>query len=435
MFPGRRLGLAAAAWTGVALIATGFPALFAPLLAALAVLLGLVAADMLALRRLPPPDVARELPDRVWIGQFAEVVLRIRNSAAVAIRVDVIDELPADLSGTDPTFPDVPVGPAQRVSLRYHVVPRVRGDRPLGRIALLIHSPMDFLRRRTLLDPRAVLRVYPDASRYLRREALDPERTLAVLGVKPVRRAGEGMEFETLRDYVPGDDLRRLDWAASARRGRPITRVYQHERNHTVLIAMDASRLMAERCGERTKLDGAIDAALALAFVCIASGDRAGALVFDRELRGAIAPRAKRSQLGGILELLRPVQPRPLEANYGALLRTLAIRQRAFVVVFTDFVETFEGMEPLVALAKRHRVLLVALRAPVYEVLGTSRASGGGSSLDLYGRLVVDDLLREREMALARLRQLGVQTLDTTPEQVVAPVINRYLQFRYAPER
>src|SRR5206468_3533418 len=179
-------------------------------------------------------------------------------------------------------------------------------------------------RRRTVAGADAVLAVYPDATRYLRPEALAPKRVLAAMGVRPSRRRGEGMEFESLRDYVAGDDPRRVDWAATARRGRLVTRLYQHERNHTVLIALDTSR--------------------------------------------------------------------------------------ALVVVLTDFVEVDAAslVAPLVLLARRHRVLLVAMRDRAYEAL----APGADAPLDLYRRVVLDELLREREAALGRLRRGGLETVD-----------------------
>ena len=434
-YPGRRLGTALWGLAAGALLAAWWPLLLPALGGAVLLLLVLVGLDAAALRRLPRPEAERELPERVWVGREAEIAIRVRNPAATATRLDVIEELPADLAAADPAFRSVRVPPRSQERLVYRVQPRERGDRPLGALTLLQHSPIGLLLRRTLIQGGAAIRVYPDASRYLQPEALDAQRTLAVIGVKPTRRPGEGIEFETLREYVPGDDPRRLDWAATARRARPIIRVFQHERNHTVWIALDTSRLMGERCGERTKLDAAIDAALALAFASVASGDRAGALVFDRELRGATAARGRRSQLGVILELLRRVQPRRVEADYRTLLQALAARPRALVVVFTDLVESFASRmsEPLVVLGKRHRVLVVAVRSPLFGALGDR--TDPEAKLDLYGRIVVDELLREREETLARLRQLGVLTLDATPDQVVVPVVNRYLQLRYGSER
>src|SRR5262249_32524891 len=158
-----------------------------------------------------------------------------------------------------------------------------------------------------------------------------------------------------------------------------------------------ASRLMAGRIDDRTKLDYAVDAALALAYAALACGDRVGMVAFDEAVRGHLAPRAHRHHLGLFIEFLRTVQPRPGEANYRELLSSLAVRQRqrALVVVLTDFIEAdAEALaQPLMLLARRHRVLLVAVRDRVYGILDPSAAPATAAT-DVFRRVVVDDLLR-----------------------------------------
>ena len=301
------------------------------------------------------------------------------------------------------------------------------------------------LRRRIVAGAGQKLAVYPDTSRFMRPEALDPKRVLASMGVKRARQRGEGMDFESLREYVPGDDPRRIDWPATARRGRLVTRLYQHEHNHSVTIAVDASRLMGGRFRGRTKLDYAVDSALALVYAALASNDRAGLVVFDRELRAHLAPHARRADLGRFVELLRPIQPRLVEADYRALVRELLSRQqkRSLIVILTDFAAVSASVivAPLALLARHHRVLLVAVRDRVFETLAL-RPGGGpdrrglagqpaGSERGIYRRLVLDDLLREREETLARLRQRGLHTLDLAPAQITASVLNSYLALRY----
>jgi len=263
--PDPRLVRAAGAWTAGAVLAVVWPALAGPLVGAFAVLAALVVWDALALRRTGPVSVERLLPERAFVGRETAIELAIRNAGAVALRADVIDELPFDLAAEEARVSGLGLPPRETTVVRHAIRPRVRGDRPLGAVIVLVRSPLGLLRRRVVVPAGAPLRVYPDATRFLRPAALDPRRVMAAIGVRPSRRRGEGMEFESLRDYVVGDDPRRIDWAASARRGRPVTRLYQHERRHTVLVAVDASRLMGGRIEDRTKLDHAVDAALALA--------------------------------------------------------------------------------------------------------------------------------------------------------------------------
>jgi uncharacterized protein (DUF58 family) len=327
---------------------------------------------------------------------------------------------------------EVPAG--EPLVLRYAVRPAQRGDRPLGRLLALEYSPLGLLRRRALAGEGQLLRVYPDTTRFLRPASLDPRRALAALGVRPARPRGAGSEFESLRDYVAGDDPRRIDWAATARRGRPVVRQHRHERHHVVLVAIDASRLMGARFSERTKLDYAIDAALALIYAGLEAGDRIGLAVFDDRLRAHLAPRSRGGALGGFVDALRGVQPRAVEADYQGFVRQLAViqRQRALVVVLTDFVEADASRfaEPFSVLGRRHRVLLVAVRDPIFARLDGEEPATGPL---LYERLVLDDLLHERESALLMLRRRGVETLDLPPDAITAPVLNHYFALRQGP--
>lgn len=446
--PSRRLLFAAGTWLALAVAAVAWPAF--GLASAAAALLLVVAAlvDGAALWRRPLPELARALPERAWQGRPASFQLILRNRSKVPIRADLFEELPADLGNPEPHF-TVEVGAGQQGAVQVMLAPTVRGDRRLGVPVALEFGPLGLVRRLVLGPSGQSLRVYPDTRRFLSRDALDPRRLVASLGIRPARRRGDGSEFDALREYTPGDDPRRLDWAASARRGRPVVKQYRHERNHTVIIAVDASRLMAGRVQERSKLDYAVDAALALAHAAVASGDRVGMTVFDREVRGHLTPRRHRRDLGEFVELLTDVQPRIVEGNFAALARALAVHQRAraLVVILTDFAETENAtfLGPLAVLGRRHRVLLVALRdrvfrhldarARVSDLRGPPEARAKGDGLGPFRNLVLEDLLEERETALLGLRRRGLQTLDLPPAQITGAVLNRYLAMREAPGR
>ena len=433
--PDRRLVIAVGAWCAGALLAVPLPILW-PFVVAGAVALGaLVVADGLLLRRLPAPRLTREVPARAFVHRDAVIALRVQVPARTSLTCALTDDPPDDVAAP-PFFPELSVadGSAQ---CTYTIRPRQRGDRSFGEIVALVRSPLGLLRRRHRGGAGDVLRVYPDTTRLLHPAALDPKRVFAALGVKPAPRRGDGMEFDSLRDYLPGDDPRRVDWRATARRGRIVVRQFQHERNHTVLIAVDASRLMAGDVDGRSKLDYAVDAGLALAYAALQAGDRVGLIAFDRDVRGFCAPRAQRRQLGVLIDVLRPLQPRLVEPDYRVVVRTLAARhrQRALLVVLTDVVEAGAAIftEPLAVLGRRHRVLLVAVRDRLFASLDA--VGGAGDMVSVSRRLVLSDLVRERETALATLRRGGVQSVDLPPEAITAAVLDRYLALRYGPER
>ena len=272
--------------------------------------------------------------------------------------------------------------------------------------------------------------------RRLQRHAALTHRSLRdELGVRPRRARGEGSEFESLREYVHGDDPRHLDWRASARRGRLIVRRYQTERRHTVIVAVDTGRLMAAKSAGDSKLDCALDCAIALARLSGQFGDRVGLLAFDQELRALAKPRSGAAGVGGLVEATLELRPRPFEPNYRVLAETLARHQkkRALVVVLTDFVEGSASRELesyLAVLARRHCVLLVAMRDRLLAELDVREPQIARGRL--YRRLALQDLAVEREAALRRIAQFGVQTLDLDPARITAPVLNRYLAIRQA---
>lgn len=442
IFPDARLQRVGLVLLLASVCAVALPALWALVVVAVLGLALLLLTDALRLLVTPALALRRALPERLEVGRDAEFVIEIENRGKRAVRAQVVDEMPVDLTPNDPAYPTVEIEGQSRRALSYAVHPRVRGDRRLGPLVALERSPYGFFRRRVLVAAGETVRVYPNTARFLRPDALSPRQVLASLGAKPSRQRGEGMDFESLREYVPGDDPRRIDWRATARRGRLVSRLYQHEQSHTVMIAVDASRLMGGRASSeaRTKLDAAVDCALALAYAALHAGDRAGLGVFDQEMRVFLEPRNRRADLGTFVDALSPVQSRLVEADYRVLTRALLARRqkRSLVVILTDFAATDANtmIAPLALLARRHRVLLVALRDRTFDALDDPARAPDSTdralARDCYRDIVLDDLMHEREETLSRLRRQGLHTLDLVPEGVTARVLNRYLSLRYA---
>ena len=394
------------------------------------------------LTRIRPEQGARERADAI--------TLRVENPLARAIELDLHESVPRDLVLVEPSWSGLKVEAHDTRDLIYTIAPRVRGRREWGRAAGLVRSPLGLLRRRALGPSHDAILIRPETRRYLRSEALDPKRVLASLGVRPRRKRGDGLEFESLREYVIGDEPRRIDWRATARRGRPIVRTHRHEQSRTILLALDRSRLMGAQApdghsaGTRpsgflpTKLDHAIDAALALAFASLAAGDRVGLMVFDRTVAQLVSPVVHRASLGRFVDALSAVQTVPFEADYRRVARDLLTlhRKRAMVIVLTDFMEVDrdELIRPMSLLARHHEVVFVALREPILEQLEeepAGRAKAETGSIELYRRIVLSDLLREREERLVTLRREGVSVLDVPPSEATASALNRYIELRH----
>ena len=434
ILPSQRLVWVSAAIALLAILAVPMPILIAPVLATLAILLALAIADWLAARREVAPSLTRVVPDRMVKGRAATIQYRLARPSGQATVVSILDELPAELGG-DLMIDDVRIAGAETVEIARERIPQRRGKHDLGQTLILWRSRLGLFRIRAEVARGGSVAILPPASAPPRQSALTQRSLRDELGIRPRAARGEGTEFESLREYVAGDDPRHVDWHASARRGRFIVRQHQTERHHTVMIAIDTGRLMAGRIDASSKLDWAIDCAIALARASREYGDRVGLLAFDQELRVFARPKAGFSGVGGIVNATLALDPFPFEPNYRVLVETLAHHQkrRALIVVLTDFVEGSASRELeqyLGVLARRHVVMLVAMRD---RMLGELDQRDPAITRErLYRRLAVQDLAGEREAALARIAAFGAQTLDLDPARITAQVLNRYLAIRRA---
>ncbi len=419
----------------VSLAAVPIPMLVAPALALAALIVVLAAIDLAISRRDPEPRVARALAGRLVRGRPATVVYRVSRPSGAATVVLLLDELPEVLGG-DLVIDNVEVGGGQHRDISREVLPRRRGTFALGPMMTLWRSRLGFFRlRATAIAAGGTVAILPPASAPQRHGGLTHRSLRDEFGLRPRPARGEGSEFESLREYVPGDDPRHIDWRATARRNRLIVRQYQTERRHTVIVVVDTGRLMAAKIGGASKLDYAVECAVALSRASKEYKDRVGFIAFDRELRALVRPRPGLAGVGALTEATLKLKPWPFEPNYRLLVQTLASyqRKRALVVVLTDFVEGSAAGELetyMAALARRHCVMLVAMRDRLLAELDGREP--GITRARLYRRLALQDLAVEREAALGRIARFGAQTLDLDPARITAPVLNRYLAIRRA---
>ncbi len=418
----------------VAAVALPLPSLTAPALSFAGIVILLAAFDWLISIRDPAPQIERVLPTRLIKDRSATVVYRIRRAGGAATTIDLLDELPEALGG-DLRITSVKLGRGQRLDIVREIVPARRGTFELGPTLVLWRSHLGLLGLRAGVLSGNAVAILPPASTPQRRAGLSHRSLRDELGIKPRPLRGEGREFESLREYVSGDDPRHIDWRASARHARLQVRQYQTERRHTVFVALDTGRLMGAYVDGTSKLDHAINCAAALARASIGYGDRIGFVAFDSTLRLFARPRSGPSGVGAMVDATSSLAPTSFEPDYRILVETLARHQkkRALIVVLTDFVEggTSRGLEDYLAvLARRHCVMLVALRDRMLREV--DQREPAISRDRLYRRLALQDLVAEREAVLARIGRFGAQVLDLDPSQITAPVLNRYLAVREA---
>ncbi|MBV9775374.1 MAG: DUF58 domain-containing protein [Gemmatimonadetes bacterium] len=400
----------------------------APALAVDALLLLAAVADALLAPRRRDLRVERHSPARLSLGATGEVELVVSNATDRSLRLRATDDLPPLLAREGVDTYELTVGPRHRETVRYRVRAAERGDASLGDLHLRVSGPLGLVwvqRRERRSDP---VRVQPGVLEVRRYRLLGLRNRLHEAGIRNVRQRGEGGSFESLREYVRGDDPRTLDWKASARRGTLTVRQYEAERRQNVLLAIDAGRLMTQRIDGRERIDHALSAALLLADVAAQHGDRVGLLVFADRVEQYLPP--ARVSLSRLADALGSVQARMVEPNYPAAFTYLAkqLRRRSLLVIFTDVIDAAASgalVSHLIRSAGRHLPLAVALRNPELEAVASAPAADEPA---VFRRAAAEELLQARAAALTAMQRAGVLVADARPQDAAPAVVNRYLE-------
>jgi uncharacterized protein (DUF58 family) len=377
--------------------------------------------------------VSREPLPALSVGHAGQATYRWTNPTRRVMRLRVREVRPLILGGTQtPRALSIRAGETIRDDVT--VVPVRRGRERSGEGGFVIDSvgPLGLGRRRRRFTLPWEVVVYPPlVSVRLRASVVEALRREA--GMKPIRQLGEGRLFESLREWVPGDDLRHIDWKATARRSKVITRQYEAERRQQVLLMLDTGRLMtAQVASGVSRLDFAVQAALELAYAAAQHDDNVGIMAFADGVQHFVAPQRGRTAVRRVLEVLAVVEPKLVEPDYPGAFRYLAARnrKRALTVLFTDVIDRFAS-DALVAnvatLRPRHLPLAVTLRNPELDAVATLRPE---TTRDAYRKAAAEELLHAREEALGHMRRAGVLVIDVTPERAAQAVVAKYLDLK-----
>jgi len=409
----------------LALAALGEPALLRALLAFDLAVLAAAALD--ALRAPGPGSLRARRRLRQPLSAFApnRVAVEIEPSAGRAVLADVADAPPASFEATGHRA-RLAVPGAGAALLAYQAVPRARGLHRFGDLHVRARGPWGLAARQWRVPLEQEVAVYPDLRGLARAEAPGAPEP----GAARARGHREGREFESLRPYAAGDDLRTVDWKATARRGAPVVREHEPERNQTVWLVLDCGRQLSARLPDgRLKIDHAVDAALAVARAAVKRGDRVGALLFGAEVRRIVPPGRGSRQLGPVAEALFQAEAAVEESDYAAAFDELAARQRrrALVLVFTDLADpdTSALLLQRAALLRRRHLLLLAAVAD--SAIADAARAVPETAADAYARLAAERILAERELAARRLQAAGVEVASVPARDLTAAAVGGYL--------
>jgi len=429
VIPSSRLLWAIAVVAATSIAVSIDPEFQLPWLIAVAGFALLAALDAFAGLRLPPPAAARQVPGSLALGVRSEVRLRVGNAARMRVRLELHDHHPASFEAEG--LPRrLALERAQWTEVAYQVRPVARGETEFGAAEVRLFSPLGLwrIRRRTGLP--SLVRVYPNFRALAKYTLLATDNRLSQIGVLQVRRRGEGTEFHQLREYRQGDSQRAIDWKATSRTARLISREYEEEKDQRVLLVVDCGRRMASKDDELSHFDHALNAALLLGHVAARQGDAVGFMTMAGVDR-YVEPRKSVAAVNAILNRVYDIEPTLSVPDYHLAARDVMrrVRRRSLVIVLTNLRdEDDETLLPALKLLRtRHLVVLASLREAIISRALSAR-------VDSFDRAVTHaaaaDYLAARERTFRRIGASGAVCLDVEPERLAISLVNRYLELK-----
>ncbi|MCB9439183.1 MAG: DUF58 domain-containing protein [Mycolicibacterium sp.] len=441
-----RVGLIALAGVLPILVSPWPEATFAALLA---VLLVAVVLDILLAATPSAIGVTRTVAASSRLGEPIDVSLSVRNDGSRRFRGQIRDAWAPSACAT-PRAHDVTLSPGEHISLLTRLDPVRRGDQRAAGITVRALGPLRLAGRQRFRPLPDELRVLPP---FLSRKHLPSRlaRLRQIDGAIPVLIRGQGTEFDSLREYVDGDDVRSIDWRASARRNDVVVRTWRPERDRRVVLVLDTGRTSAGRVGvdpiaaqRRTAADGSgleaggwprldwsMDAALLLAALAARAGDHVDFLAHDRETRAGVFNAGRNELLSRLVDAMAPLEPSLIESDSAAMVSAVLrrTRGRALVVLLTDLNQSAleEGLLPVLPqLCARHQVIVAAVADPRMETL----AAGRGDAAQVYDAAAAERSRIQRREVASRLRSMGVEVVDAPPEELAPALADRYLAMK-----
>lgn len=395
-------------------------------------LIALAILDHFLSRKPAGLTVERRFRKRFAIGDPNDVILTITNGTGRKLGIWIKDEYPPSMRPMDDREAWFSIDPDTAAEFTYSLTPPKRGRYEFGKVAGRFRSRLGLVWCQSDLCERESVKIYPNMrrSREIELKAVGANTYLAVRR-RSVRR-GEGREFESMRDYVRGDELRHISWTTTARRGKLTTRQYQIERDQTIIVALDAGRLMTGRIGDETKFDTAIHAALALVSASTRGGDNCGIVVFGRRIKTFLPPKKSTGHIDGILEALHDIEPELIEASYSRAFEFIAAntKKRSLVVILTDLVDRDSSAELINSLK-----LLRPTHLPMVVTIGdrdlNSTVSAVPANLDeVFVQSAAEEIIHHRGSALRQVETLGGLALDVTTQTLAPRLLQTYLKVK-----
>jgi uncharacterized protein (DUF58 family) len=377
------------------------------------------------------PEAKRLIADRLSNGDTNKVILQIINTLRFEVKMVVIDELPVQFQERDLTFRKR-FKATQQKEIHYTIRPVERGEYHFGNILLYVESLLGLIIKRYTIEAKATIPVYPSFLQLRNYELLAHTTIQSEHGNKRMRKIGHSMEFEQIKEYVTGDDIRNINWQATARKDGLMVNNYTDERSQQVYCVIDKGRLMRMPFNSLSLLDYAINSTLVLSNVCLQKQDKVGLITFANKMGSILPADRKPVQRENIIQLLYNQQTAFLESDYEMLYMQIRsrIKQRSLLILFTNF-ESVSGLKRqlpyLRSIARHHLLLVIFFENTELTQLSSIHAS---NLEEVYAKTIAEKFAFEKRLIVKELLKYGILSILTSPENLTVNVVNKYLELK-----
>jgi len=392
----------------------------------------LVFIDYLFLFVLSKAPLAKRITaDRLSNGDENKVELQVKNNMRFRVDMEIIDELPVQFQKRDWKL-NYRFTASEQKNIIYNLRPVTRGEYEFGRIIIYVKSLLGLLKRRHNMEAGETIPVYPSFLQMRKYELLSQTTIQTEYGNKRMRKIGHSMEFEQIKEYVRGDDIRSVNWKATARKGSLMVNNYTDEKSQQVYCIIDKGRLMKMPFGGLTLLDYAINSTLVLTGVCLQKQDRVGVMTFANKMGSLLAADRKPIQRESILQLLYNQETAFLESDYEMLYMQIRsrIKHRSLIVLYTNF-ESLSGLNRqlnyLRSIAKHHLLMVVFFENTELNSLSHLDAK---NVEEVYIKTIAEKFEFEKRLIVKELKKHGILSILTPPEKLTINAVNKYLELK-----
>jgi len=373
----------------------------------------------------------RILPEKFSNSDENEVLLQLKNAYTFTVHVAIVEELPVQFQKRD-FFRKVTIPGKNRNTLSYIVRPVERGEYIFGNMNCYASSTLGMIRRRYTFNKEQMVKVYPSFIQMKKYDFLAIDNRLTHIGLKKIRKIGHTMEFEQIKEYVAGDDVRTVNWKATAKQARLMVNQFQDEKMQPVYSIIDTSRVMKMPFNGLKLVDYAINSSLAFSNIALKKGDKVGLLDFSHKIGNYLPAVAKKTYLNSVLDTLYNIDSTFLDSDFGTLQAFVKrrITHRSLLLLYTNFehISALHRQLPyLLAIAKKHVLVVIFFENTELKSLSESEAT---TIPEIFDQTIAQQFQFDKKVMVRELQQRGIQTVLTAPEDLTVNTINKYLEIK-----